>query len=373
VIPIFKPLIEEDEISAASDALRRGWLGMGSYVDAFEQALKVEIGAEDRHVVALGTGSAALHLALLIADVGPGDEVITPAFNNISDLQAILASGAQPVLCDIDDLTLSVDFADAEKVVSPRTKAIIVMDYGCMLADHDAARRFAQRHRLRVVHDAAHSFGSSYKRKPIGSFSDLCIFSFDPVKTVTCIDGGALVVQNTSDVERLHEMRLLGMSQPIDRMYRDERAFTYDVRQQGFRYHLSNAHGAIGLAQLKKLPQIVASRRAACEFYNTQFRAVGEVKVPETDFAGSAPFLYYIRVPARARDALRAFLREHGIDTGVHWQPAHWFKLFKKCKRTELLITERVANEILTLPLHSCMAESDLVWIVDRIRTFFKH
>jgi dTDP-4-amino-4,6-dideoxygalactose transaminase len=136
-IPVFQPLIEQEELDAGRRALEMGWLGMGSYVGEFERRLKERIGADDRHVVAVSTGHAALHLGLLLMGVGPGDEVITPSFNNAADFQAILATGAAPVFCDIDDNSLCIDIAKAEALVSPRTKAVIVMDYDCILCDHD--------------------------------------------------------------------------------------------------------------------------------------------------------------------------------------------------------------------------------------------
>ena len=162
-IPVFKPLIEQEELDASREALELGWLGMGSYVGQFEQALKTYVAGPDRHVVAVSTGHAALHLGLLAMGIGPGDEVITPSFNNAADFQAILATGAAPVFCDIEEDSLTIDLAKAAALVSPRTKAIIVMDYDCVLCDHDRVAEFARTHGLRVMHDAAHTFGSKYK------------------------------------------------------------------------------------------------------------------------------------------------------------------------------------------------------------------
>ena len=153
MIPVFKPLLEQEEMDAARDALQLGWLGMGAYVGTFEQQLKDFLGAEDRHVVAVSTGHAAIHLALMLMEIGPGHEVITPSFNNIADFQAILATGAEPVFCDIDDTTLCVDLDKAAELVTPRTKAIIVMDYDCILCDHDRVADFALRFGIRVLHD----------------------------------------------------------------------------------------------------------------------------------------------------------------------------------------------------------------------------
>ncbi|HTH46056.1 MAG TPA: DegT/DnrJ/EryC1/StrS family aminotransferase [Candidatus Limnocylindria bacterium] len=370
-IPVFKPLLEAEEFEATTEALRLGWLGMGKYVGDFEQAVLRLLETEDRHAVAVSTGHAALHLALLLIGVGPGDEVITPAFNNIADFQAILATGASPVFCDIDEDTLCIDLQDAEALVGPRTKAIIVMDYDCVLCDHDEVARFAQRHNLRVIHDAAHAFGSRQRGRVIGSFSDIAMFSFDPVKTITSIDGGMLIVRTKEEVSRLHQMRLIGMGQPASVMYQNQRAWTYDVTQLGFRYHLANLHGALGLAQLAKLPVISSTRRETCLRYNAELSSLAEVTVPKTDFEDITPFLYYIRVPAGRRDALRAFLTERGIDTGIHWQPGHWFTLFKDCRRSALTVTDRVGHEVLSLPLHSKMSVEFQQRVIDGIKAFF--
>ena len=371
MIPVFKPLIEDHEIDASRRALEMGWLGMGSFVDQFERAIREFIATDDRHVVAVSTGHAALHLGLLVAQVGPGDEVITPAFNNIADFQAILATGAQPVFCDIDDDSLCIDLDRAAELVTSRTRAIIVTDYDCILVAHNQVARFADEHGLRVIHDAAHAFGSRYEGRMVGSFSDICMFSFDPVKTITCIDGGALIVRSTEEVEMLREMRLIGMGQPATKMYRNERAWTYDVTRLGFRYHLANLHAAIGLAQLGKFERISETRRATCRFYNEQLGDIPQVRVPQTDFTDITPFLYYIRVAEEKRSPLREYLREHGVDTGIHWQPGHWFSLLRDCRRGSLPVTDRVGKEILSIPLHSCMTSADQETVVRGIRAFF--
>lgn len=370
-IPVFKPLITADEKQAAIDVLDMGWLGMGSYVGQFEEALKAYIGADDRYVCAVSTGHAALHLALIVAGVEPGDEVITPSFNNIADFQAILAVGANPVFCDIDDDTLCIDLDKAEQLITPKTKALIVMDYDCVLCDHDRVAEIAKKHNLRVIHDAAHSLGSEYKGKRVGSFSDITMFSFDPVKTVTCLDGGALVVRSEDEFRRIREMRLVGMGQPAEVMYENRRAWTYDVKYVGYRYHMSNMHASIGLAQLSKIDEISSSRRQVGMTYNQRLASIPEVRTPKTDFAGITPFLYYIRVPKESRDDLRAFLREQNIDTGIHWQPGHWFSLFKDCKHGDLSVTDTIGHEILSLPLHSRMAQEDIERVISGIDAFF--
>jgi dTDP-4-amino-4,6-dideoxygalactose transaminase len=369
-IPVFKPMIEEEEMAACRQALELGWLGMGSYVGEFEQGLKSFLGASDRYVVAVSTGHAAIHLALLSMGVGPGDEVITPSFNNAADFQAILAAGARPVFCDVDEDSLCIDLDKAAELVSPTTKAIIVMDYDCVLCDHGGVAQFAERHNLRVLHDAAHSFGSKYDGKMVGSFSDVAMFSFDPVKTITCIDGGAIVVRTPEEQGKLHEMRLIGMSQPAKVMYTNARAWTYDMRTIGFRYHMANMHAAIGLAQLSKMERIADSRRASCRYYNEKLSGLPSVIIPKTNFHDITPFLYYIRVPGNKRDAVRAHLAAQNIDTGIHWQPGHWFTLLQDCRRGDLSVTDRVGHEVLSLPLHSMMSTETLDRVIQGIASF---
>jgi dTDP-4-amino-4,6-dideoxygalactose transaminase len=369
-IPVFQPLLQAEESRAVVEALELGWLGMGSYVGQFEEAIRLQIGAADLHVVAVSTGHAAIHLALLLQGVGPGDEVITPSFNNIADLQAILATGAEPVFCDVDPVTLCIDVDDVAALVSSRTKVVIATDYFCHLADHDGLKALAHERGFRVLHDAAHSFGSLYQGRQVGSFSDVTMFSFDAVKTITCIDGGALVVRSQDEADALREMRLIGMGQQSSIMYQNQRAWTYDVSRLGFRYHLANLHAALGLSQLAKLDEITTTRVAACRRYNERLSDVPGLTLPQTDFSDVTPFLYYVRVPAGQRSDFRAYLANAGVDTGVHWQPGHWFSLFRGYRRGDLKVTEQVGQEIVSLPLHSLMARETVDTVCDAIISF---
>jgi dTDP-4-amino-4,6-dideoxygalactose transaminase len=371
-IPVFKPLVGGDEVEAASRSLIGGWHGMGASVGEFENELESFLQLQDRSVVALSTGHAALHLAMLLCEIGDGDEVITPSFNNVADLQAIMAVGARPVFCDIDEETLCIDLSKAQELVGPKTRAIIAMDYGCQLVDHEHLGSFASSNKLRVIHDAAHSFGSRYKGKMVGSFSDICMFSFDPVKTITCIDGGALVVKTKEDVAALQEMRLIGMNQPASIMYGNNRAWTYGVSRIGYRYHLANLHAEIGRCQLGKISRIESSRRSSSALYNQILQDVKEVVLPKQSFEEIVPFIYYIRVPSQSRSRFREFLREHGVDTGIHWQPGHTFELFRNSRCGNLEVTNRISQEIVTLPLHSEMLEEDVYTVSRAIKSFFR-
>lgn len=372
MIPVFKPLLEQEEYDAVKNALDLGWLGMGSYVSQFEESVKALIQAPDRHIAAVSTGTAALHVALLVAGVGPGDEVITSTFNCSADFQAVEQTGAELIFCDALDDSLCIDLDSAEKMITPKTKAIIVMDYDCILCDHDRVAEFAGKHNLRVIHDAAHSFGSKYKGKMVGSFSDICMFSFDPVKSVTCLDGGAVVVRTKEELKLAHELRLLGMQQPAEIMYQNKRAWTFDVERQGFRYHMINMHAAVGLAQLGKIDQIAGTRREASRYYNAGLAKIPQVRTPPTNFDDVCPFLYYIRVPAEHRDSLREYMKEvKGVDTGIHWRPGHHFTLWKSCRRSDVSVTDRIAMEILSLPLHSKMSHETLDEVIAAIASYF--
>ncbi|CAK0756784.1 DegT/DnrJ/EryC1/StrS family aminotransferase [Gammaproteobacteria bacterium] len=370
-VPVFKPLLEPQDIANCVESLERGWLGMGSYVGQFEEALKRELNTPEKFVVAVNTGHSALHLGLLLAGVGPDDEVITPSFNNIADLQAIRATGAEPVFCDILPDTLCIDPESARSVVSSRTRVIIAMDYGASICDHDRINAVAQTCGARVLHDAAHSFGSAVNGRKIGSFSDIAMFSFDPVKNITTIDGGALVVNTHAEATWLQEARLIGMGQPAEVMYQDKRAWTYDVSHIGYRYHMANLHAALGLAQLDKLERIGRTRRATYRAYNDSFKALPALTLPPDLSDEIVPFIYFVRVEAELRQQFRDYLHAAGVDTGIHWQPGHWFSYFKDCRRSDLSVTERIGHEIVTLPLHSQMDVGMVSAVIAAVNGFF--
>jgi len=367
---VFKPLLEQEERSAAEKVLLDGWLGMGASVHEFESSLHEFLELEHRQVVAVSTGHAALHLSLLWLGIGSGDEVITASFNSPADFQAILAVGARPVFCDIRDDTLCIDPDRVAELVGPRTRALIVMDYGLHLCDHAALGQIAQQLELDVIHDAAHSFGSHLNGIPMGHQAGLTTFSFDPIKTITSIDGGAIVIPDETGVDRLHAMRLIGMSQPTSVMYQNQRARTFDVVEPGFRYHLANLHAAIGVAQLGKIERIAAGRRRVVDTYESSFSELGWLRTPGPLGAGIVPFLYYVRVAPASKASFRRHLSEHQIDTGIHWTPGHWFSLLKDMRTGPLPVTDRVGQEIVTLPLHSDMDEATVGRVVGAVCSF---
>jgi len=373
-VPVFKPLIEKEELKAAVNSLKEGWLGMGRNVKEFEDAVAKVCDLhpdDDRHVIAVSTGHAALHLSLLLMGVGPGDEVITPSFNNAADFQAIRACGAEPVFVDIAEETLCIDTSKVEELITKKTKCIIAMDYDICICNHDALNKISRDYSIPVLHDAAHSFGSYYKSKPIGNQHDYTMFSFDPVKTITCIDGGAILVKGREKVEKLHAKRLIGMTQPASRMYTNSRAWTYDIKELGFRYHMANLHASIGVAQINKLNEIRSSRQKICEMYYDKLSKINAIHSPFGNFEEVNPFLYYIRVLDGSREELRAHMASEGVDTGIHWQAGHCFSYFKKCRRGPLDITEKIVEEIMSLPLHSKMQIKDFNKVIKTVKNFY--
>ena len=362
-MPVFQPLIGVDTIKAVVDALHAGWLGMGAVTQAFEEGLARFLGLDGRYVLATNTGTSALHLGLLAAGVGPGDEVITPAFNFVADHQAITAAGASPVLCDVDDVALGLDPDKAAALIGPRTKAIVPLHFGGVASRVKELFELAERHGLRVVEDATHAFGTRVEGRAIGSFGDVTCFSFDPVKVITSIDGGAVVVGDSATLERMRHWRFLGIDRETLARYKNSRAWEYDVVSQGFRYHMTNINAAVGLSQLTRAEEFIVSRRQACRLYNRLLAGVAGVRCPATDFEDVSPFIYTVRVPAARREGLIEDLRRRGIATGIHFLPAQDFTYLKNCRRGDLSVTERVTREILTLPLHTHMAPG----IVERV------
>ena len=369
-IPVFKPLIDKKTIAAAVESLNIGWLGMGKSVDEFEKKIKSICNLRNKYVVTVNTGYSAIHTALILMNIKKNDEVITPAFNNIADLQSIISVGGKIVFADVDK-SLCLDTLKLEALITKKTKAIIVCDYGMRIANHNRIKQIAKKYNLRVLHDAAHSFGSIYKGRAIGSFSDVTMFSFDPVKTITSIDGGAIIVKTKKERDLAQKVRLMGMGQPSSVMYKNKRAWTYDVDVHGYRYHLANIHAAIGVSQIKDFSKIKRTRKETVKYYNKKIIDHKFLEKPILN-RGIVPFIYYLRIKNNLREEFMYYLSKNKIDTGIHWQPGNKFKFFKKIKSNHLIETNKVAQEVVTIPLHSNMKIDDKIKIVNTINSFFK-
>lgn len=370
-IPVFQPHIHVDTLKHLTDALDVGWLGMGALTQEFEQRISEFLGLQGRHVVATNTGTSALHIALRAAGVGPGDEVITPSFNYVADHQAIRMCGADVVMCDIRDDNLGIDCEKAEILISPRTKAIIPLHFAGLPCDQAAVYRLAERHGLRVIEDAMHAFGTEIGGRKIGAYGDITCFSFDPVKIITSIDGGCVVVNSGDELAKLQRMRLLGVDKDTTERYRNRRAWDYDVISEGYRYHLTNIMASIGISQVKRVDEFIASRRRVCRAYSAAFSGIRGITVPATDFGAVSPFIYSLRITNGKRGELIDHLRNLDIETGIHFVPVHRHTHFANCRTGDLSVTEKVVAEVLTLPLHSNMRPEFVERVIKGVTGFF--
>jgi len=371
-IPVFLPHIDEEMRKHLEDALNVGWLGMGASTKEFEERIGKFLNLKNRYVIATNTGTSALHLALKIADIGIGDEVITPSFNYVADHQAIKMSGANVVMCDIIEENLGIDTIKAKSLITEKTKAIMPLHFAGIPCDQSQVYDLAKKHGLRVIEDATHAFGTLINKKKIGSFGDITCFSFDPVKIITSIDGGCVIVNNEEELERAQHLRLLGVNKDTTERYKNKRAWDYDVVSEGYRYHLTNIMASVGISQIKNIEKFITSRQKVCRRFNQAFSKIEEVKIPQTDFENISPFIYTIRVLDGKREKLIQHLHEKNIDIGIHLIPVHKHSYFKDVKTGDMSVTDRVVEEILTLPLHSEMNEEYVKRIIDSVISFFK-
>jgi dTDP-4-amino-4,6-dideoxygalactose transaminase len=372
-VPLFVPYTGPEVQEAAQQALQAGFLGQGELTRRFEEELSSWLELEDRFLVAVSSCTAAIQLGVLLSGVEPGDEVICPAMTYCAGLQAVTATGAKIVFADCEEETLGIDPDATRELLSDRTKAIMPMHYTGVVCKIDEINALAGDANIRVVEDAAQALGSTQDGRRIGTFGDLTCFSFDPVKVITTLEGGAIVTPHEHEVQLLHQYRLLGIDKDTQERMKRERQWDYDVVQQGFRFHLGSIPAAIGLAQLAMIETLLENRRRYCERYSAGFDQVPEVRTLRSDFSTTGPFVYAIRVPEEARADLIQHLRERGVATGIHWIGAHEFTQYKDCRRGDLPVTEQVARETLTLPLWGFMADEDIDHVTGCVTSFFRH
>jgi dTDP-4-amino-4,6-dideoxygalactose transaminase len=371
-LPMWLPHLGPEAREAADRALAAGYLGLGSLSRQFEETLAGYLELDDgRKLMTTNSCTAALNCACILAGAGPGTEVIAPAFTYVAAHQAITATGADVVFCDVEEPTLTVDPDKLPELITPRTRAIMVCHFAGLVGRLEKVYALAAEHGLRVIEDAAHALGTRYQDRMVGASGDLVCFSFGPVKTMTTLEGGAIITPRLEELRVLHELRMLGVDRETEFRYRNQRAWQYDVTRLGFRYHLGAVQSAIGLAQLTQLEEFVANRQAYCRGYNERLAGIPEVITPPSDYKDVAPFIYFIRVPAKTRAELVAFLEARGIPTGIHFQAAHDFTFYSQAKRGDLSVTERVSREELTLPLWSYMDEVVLDRVSAGVAAFF--
>lgn len=365
VIRLSKSCVRDAEKEAVLGVLDREYLGMGKEVLDFENALTRFLG---RAAVCVVNGTAALHLALQACGVGSGDEVLVPSLTYVASFQAIAAAGAKAVACDIDPETCILDWRDAEKRLTPRTRAIMPVHYSGDVGDIDAIYAFAERHGLRVIEDAAHAFGSIFNGKPVGGFGDVACFSFDGIKNITSGEGGCIVSDDEEVLEKIRDTRLLGVVKDTEKRFQGERSWDFDVVEPGWRYHMSNLMAAIGLAQLNRLDEIARVRRQLARQYDALFADHPRIAPLQRDYNHVVPHIYVVRIKAlRDRKLLRNRMLENGVQTGVHYFPNHRLTFFQDSSAEPLPVTDRVYDELLTLPLHPDLSARDVDYVSEQL------
>ncbi len=350
MINIAKPLIGEEEKSAVLEVLSSGILAQGPKVKEFEEAFAALCGV--RYAVAASSGTTALHAALLAHGIGPGDEVITSPFTFIASANSIVYTGARPVFVDIDPATYNLDPQLIEAAITPATRALLPVHLFGLSCDMDPILRIADKYGLSVIEDACQSHGATYHGQKVGSFG-VGAFSFYPTKNMTSAEGGMIT---TDDAEIAQKCRILRQHGMARRYYHDE---------LGYNFRMTDVHAAIGLAQLRKLPDFNRARQANAAYLTANLQHVVTPAVP--DGCEHVYHQYSIRVPAGRRDELRGQLQERGVMSEVYYPvPVHQQHYYVQTLgyRQTLPAAEAAAQEILSLPVHPALTQSDLEAIV---------
>jgi hypothetical protein len=357
------PELDEATIAGVGEVLRSGQIASGPWVRRFESDLSAF--CEGRPVRVLTSATAAVEVALQLAGIGAGDEVITSASSFFTVLNMIVKVGAKPVFVDCDLVTRNIDLAQVEAAITPATRAIVPTHYPGALVDMDALYALARRHKLRVIEDAALAIGSRWKARNVGAFGDLVTFSFHPNKNITSIEGGALVVNDEGEAKRVEALRFHGITYLPDR--------TRDVAFPGGKFNLPDVNARIGCAQLARLPEFLAQRRRLVDRYFQHLATDPPCVLPpkprtraDDDYSWN---MFCVLLPLdrmtvdrrQFRDALEA----RGIGTGMSYEALHLCTLGRRHGGREggFPNAERIARETVTLPLHTGMTNDD----VDRV------
>lgn len=358
MISIAKPLMGPEEKQAVLEVLDSGMLAQGPRVKAFEEAFAELCGV--KYAIATSSGTTALYVALLCHDIGAGDEVITSPFTFIASANSVLYTGAKPVFVDIDPVTFNIEPSFIERAITPQTKAIMPVHLFGLCADMDPILEIAAKYNLSVIEDACQSHGAVYKGKKTGSFGTGA-FSLYPTKNMTSAEGGMITTNDAEIDKQAKLLRQHGMQQ------------RYYHQQIGFNFRMTDIHAAIGLEQIKKLPEFNRKRQENAAFLNKHIHGVFKPSIPE----GYTHIFhqYTIRVPNGLRDPLAAYLREQGIGSSIYYPvPIHKQTFYREelGYDQEFPESERASAEVLSLPIHPALTPTDLETITDAVNTFME-
>jgi dTDP-4-amino-4,6-dideoxygalactose transaminase len=364
--------MDEREIEAVTRVIQSGWLTGGPCVKELEQRIAGALGAGAFLCVA--TGTAALHLALLAPEIGPGDEVLVPSYTFAATANTVEHVGATPVFVDVDERTSCIDLEDARRKITPRTRALVVVHFGGYPADVVALRALCDERGILLIEDAAHAFGARRHDRAIGGHGDFVCFSFYATKTLTTGgEGGGLVVNNPRFVERTRLLAWHGIDKTLPEALRYQASWRYRVELPGYKYNLAEMQAAIGLVQLDKCERMRARRQEIAAEYARGFSDLrhrlalpSEVSLPGDVHAWH---LYPVRVlGAPGRDAMVAMLKERGVATSVHYLPVHQMPFYASRYPTRLPVTEAIGSSCVSLPLYSAMPAASVGQVIRAVR-----
>ncbi len=374
-IPFYRPDLGKEELEEIRKVLDSGWITTGPVTGELEKEIKRISGS--KYALALNSCTAALHLALTAMGIGPEDEVIVPSFTFAATANVVIHVGAKPVFADIKEDDLTLDPRDVERRLTTKTKAIIPVHFAGYPADMDRFCALRERYGVKILEDAAHALGSQYRGKPIGSIGDVTAFSFHAVKNLTTAEGGMATTDNREIYERMKLLSLHGLSKDAWTRYRQNGSSLYSVVDAGYKYNLPDVLAAIGVAQLKKFQRNQQRREKLFKRYLHKLRDIPGLilpKLPREDGTIHGYHLFVIRIQKDlgiGRDQFILRLKERGVGTSVHFQPLHLQPFYRKhfgCGEGMLEVTERIGNEVVSLPLFPQMSEEEQDYIVEVIK-----
>jgi dTDP-4-amino-4,6-dideoxygalactose transaminase len=368
-LPFARPSIDADSIAAVADVLRSGQLASGPKVLAFEAALVAYFGG-NRHVRVMTSATAGLEMALEVAGIGEGDEVIVPAMSFAASANVVARLRAKPVFVDIDLYTRNMDMDRVSAAITPKTRAIMPVHFAGLPVDMDGLYGLAARHNLRVVEDAAHAIGSKYHGKPIGSFGDLVVFSFHPNKNMTTLEGGAISAPDAAAAQLFEQYRFHGIKRNA--------AGEVDVMFPGAKSNLTDVAAQVGIDQLRLLNGFNARRLSLAMRYFEEFGDYSQVVLPARGDSGHSWHMFQVLIdfPAHGmkRPAFQQAMADRGIGIGVHYPSIPGLKYYKArgFREEDTPVAARVGRQTVTLPLFPAMSDEDVVRVVSEIKSLLK-
>ncbi len=368
-LPLNRPSIGEAEIAAVTACLRSQWITTGPLCKQFEDQFKTLTGAD--HAVSVVSATAGMHLVLMALGIGPGDEVITPSMTFASTVNMIALRGARPVFVDCAYGTLNMDVEGIEARITPRTRAIIPVHFAGAPAQMDRILEIARRHNLRVIEDAAHALGTSFRGTPAGGFGEIAVFSFHPLKNITTGEGGLITHSDELLEKRLRTLRFHGIERDAWKRYGKGGTPEYDIEEPGYKYNLTDIQAALGIAQLGRLEEFNRRRSMLVDLYLQGLRDLEGIELPvDPPYPHThSRHLFVVKIRAMERARFMEQLSEYNIGYGLHFPPCHLLAYVKsRFGVTVLPETERAGREILSLPLFPDMTEADVDYVCSAVR-----